>query len=486
LQADPKGEVRFQAFSSDGKRLASINDKGTLQLWDLEAWKLLHTWQVPLAYTRVRYGNQPVKLIPRPGITSLVFSNNNQLILAPLEREALVYRWQASSGAELKPVKVHSGGPTIDLPQTEKPAGRNLPLLRPRASQATMQDAPVEVLVPLDEKTFIAGRSQPRGSISVVQAETGLELRRLDGKRGFVRQLAVSSDGRTLAVPLGNQVVLHEVVSGRERCRLQVSCRTISAIAFSPSGNALVAASDNQGPLGDEAIVMQLWGLPLGRELARYEGPISRISSLTFSPDGRFFASAGLEPAVLVWDVSRAVKPGQLDSELSAGELARLWSELAGTDAADAYQAIGKLAQASRQAIPFLSKQLEQAPIRPHDQIDALVADLDSDRFAAREQATKELAELGSLAEPALRGALTGNPSAELRSRAEELLKNITGPPRVWLQQVRALEVLELVGNPEAQKVLQSLASRGPETSLAQEARASLARLLKRSRVKPG
>ena len=51
-----------------------------------------------------------------------------------------------------------------------------------------------------------------------------------------------------------------------------------------------------------------------------------------------------------------------------------------------------------------------------------LIADLDSDVFDVREKAAKEW-KLGAAAEPALRKALEGRPSAEVRRRVEGLLQ---------------------------------------------------------------
>ena len=56
-----------------------------------------------------------------------------------------------------------------------------------------------------------------------------------------------------------------------------------------------------------------------------------------------------------------------------------------------------------------------------------LIANLDSDRFSVREEARKELAGLGELAEGALRKTLTGNPSLAVRRQVEELLTTLGG-----------------------------------------------------------
>jgi hypothetical protein len=111
-----------------------------------------------------------------------------------------------------------------------------------------------------------------------------------------------------------------------------------------------------------------------------------------------------------------------------------------------------------------------------------LIAALDDNDFAAREKATAELGELGDLAEGALRRLVEGGPSAEARQRAEGLLETLSksAPSGEWLRALRALEVLEGVGTPQARQVLQTLAGGLPEARLTREAKASLERLERR------
>src|SRR5207244_4307264 len=92
-------------------------------------------------------------------------------------------------------------------------------------------------------------------------------------------------------------------------------------------------------------------------------------------------------------------------------------------------------------------------PAAPPDdkRIARLIADLDGDDFDTRERAAREVAAIGEAAEPALRKALAGDPSAELRRRAEEVLRQID-PSQAGevVRGVRAVEVLESLGTPEA------------------------------------
>jgi hypothetical protein len=106
-----------------------------------------------------------------------------------------------------------------------------------------------------------------------------------------------------------------------------------------------------------------------------------------------------------------------------------------------------------------------------------LVADLDSDQFAERDQARAELEKLGESARAALRRALDGKPSAEVRRRVEALLDKLDEPKLSpeRLRAVRALEALEQLATPDARRLVEELAGGAPEAWLTREAKTTKA-----------
>jgi hypothetical protein len=110
--------------------------------------------------------------------------------------------------------------------------------------------------------------------------------------------------------------------------------------------------------------------------------------------------------------------------------------------------------------------------------------DLDTNQFAVRESAKQELEKLGEIAAPACRKALEQKPSVEARRRLEALLEKQSrewqNPSSERLRTLRAVEVLEHIGTPEARQVLETLAKGAPEARLTQEAAESLQRLSRR------
>jgi replication-associated recombination protein RarA len=79
----------------------------------------------------------------------------------------------------------------------------------------------------------------------------------------------------------------------------------------------------------------------------------------------------------------------------------------------------------------------------------------------------------------ALRAAATKSVSLEVRRCVRQLLEKLgrSPPPPRQLQALRAIEVLEYLGTPEARRLLTSLAQGATHARLTQEAKAALERL---------
>jgi hypothetical protein len=243
---------------------------------------------------------------------------------------------------------------------------------------------------------------------------------------------------------------------------------TLYAIAFAPDGRTVLSA----GPEG----CLVLRETASGQERCRFAGHGSgAVYSLAFAPDGRRVISGGAEGTALIWDVTGGQPPGKV--QLSPAELETLWRDLGG-QGEGAHPAIWTLALAPGQAVPFLRERLRPVPVAEPKRLARLIADLDDDAFVVREQATRELEQLGDAAAEALRQALRRAPSPEVRQRAEALLDRLDGARMAAdvLRGLRAVEALEQAGTPEARQLLEALARGAEEARLTREARAALDR----------
>jgi hypothetical protein len=289
-----------------------------------------------------------------------------------------------------------------------------------------------------------------------------------------VFSIAFSPAGTILALGSSEgDIAVWDPLAGKELLHLKEIApqHFVNALAFSPDAKTLAAGYDAGG-------VIRLWELASAAVRHEWPTPSGWVRSLAFSPDGKYLASAGSDTTALIWDV-RALARGTGETIYATREiLDPLWADLADGDAAKAFRAINILAALPERSVPFLAARLRPIQSPDPERLTRLLAGLDSDQFAVRDQATRDLEALGELAEASLRKLLAAKPSLETRRRIADLLHRLSGPlpPGECLRCLRALEVLERAGTKEAQRVLQMLANGAPQARLTREAKAALSR----------
>jgi hypothetical protein len=128
--------------------------------------------------------------------------------------------------------------------------------------------------------------------------------------------------------------------------------------------------------------------------------------------------------------------------ELSAEKLAACWDELAGGRAERSYLAFWTLVAGGQPAARFLEAKLAGTAAKVEEkQLRQWVAELDHERFAVREAASRKLAEQLDAAAPLLKKELERGVSAEVRTRIERLLaRHASDPNKVRIEKgLRAL-----------------------------------------------
>jgi WD40 repeat protein len=403
-----------------------------------------------------------------------------------------------------------------------------------RALPKTEKEFALLLAVAPDGKTVTLSR---RGSAVIqMDLETGKEVRSFPwpGTGAGLLSSTLAPDGRTLIVcdHDTNHISLYDLASGRELRQLTFADEgrpplrppwgigsQISAVRVSPDSRLLVCG----GSTGLRTSLIELYDLPTGRlvrkldtarggtygmvispdgktlalggiliELAtgrerhQFVGHKGGIWAVAFSADGTALVTAGDDTTALVWDLTgRLWAKAAHGKPLARADLDACWADLAGDDAARAYQVIRRLAAAPASAVPFLKEKLVPLPPVDEKRLARLVADLDSPSFSDRTRAAKELEKLGELAAGHLQKALASKPSLEMSRRVEALLEKQghaswhPDPDRVRV--LRALEVLEFIGTPEARQVLERLAVGAPEARPTWEAKAAVERLARRT-----
>jgi hypothetical protein len=416
-----------------------------------------HPHRSPAAVWEV-FGDRPPIALARAG--SLVYAaaltpDNRSVVAAHADRQVRVYDTRTGALA-----RSFAGGPEM----------------------SSLAVAP-------DGATLAVGEAHR--SVGLFDLATGRERHRLDApakhSRAGVVPLAFTPDGRRLLTghspPINNRggvdgepvdsLIVWDIASGQEVQRIRITGlrpdvigdhHGIASIAVSPDGRLVATGGTDH--------TIRFTELATGRERRRFTGDGGAVLCVDFAPDGQRLASAESDGTALVWELYQAGP-----AELAEAGLSARWDDLAG-DADIAHQAIGAFLNA-RDGVPFLVKHLPPDAAVPEKRMARLVGDLDGPRFAAREEAEKELSRLADLAAPALRRALGNNPSAEVRQRAEKLLKAMEAPVSnaELLRKLRAVEALEHAGTPAAREHLQALAGGAAGAELTRAAADALKRL---------
>jgi WD40 repeat protein len=520
----PVNQARAVAFAPDGSLVASADEDGILTVWEVDAQKEPRP--------RTRLSQRPAGVALAPDGTFLVVSSENGSLAAHDTRTGRVVRaleaWDRPAatlalapggkllvgcdGREAALWDVATGRRRPPLPwlppiarSAFSPDGGVLALADSRGNVHAVDPAGGKVLPPLgdgglegggpalawsgDGRTLAATRRD--GCLAVYDLSRDREPPEFRRRSEPASALAFSPDGRLLAVGAQGSVRLIEVASGQEVRRLTGHRGWVSALAFSAdrrtlaSGGALLVHHHaSLLPVafiqpGEPDFAVRLWDVPGGEPVSSLVGHQNAVHYIAFSPDGGRLVSGGRDRTVLCWDVAAVTgRARPLALRLSADELAGLWADLAG-EAGPAWRAVEKLVRAGGVVPPLAAKMLPPAEGAAPARVAGWIADLDSDEFDRRERASHELGQLGEQAGPALRQALKAPPSAEARRRLEALLEYLeqgtTSPEQ--LRAVRAVQVLEGIGTPEARRVLQGWAGGAAGALLTEEARLALRRL---------
>jgi hypothetical protein len=475
-------------FGPDGSWLVIADSSSEVRLWDRSTGKPIRSFRV---------GDRAL-------IGSAALSADGRLLAAQTMNgptRATLHVWEVESGRELW----HRD--TTDLNVSDlcfSPDGRTLVLAADRTvclwntitakeirSNLFGTETVLVVTCSPDGKRMAGG--DRAGEVRVWDLASGQLVRQLSppprsGTFYAVRSLRFSPDSALLTCGQNSQVLIWETAGWQEVGKLGDHAGAVFDLAFAPDGHTLATACHDHK--------VRLWEVATWQKRKQFEGHRGLVYRTAFSPNGRTVASGSSDGEVLLWDVTgQATQPARPTKPLSEDKIEALWRELQGRDGAAAYRAVWELASAPGQSVPFLKERLVPAT-DGSAQIEQWLADLVAEDFAVRQQASAGLARLGKAAQPVLRRALTEPATAEERKRIEDLefrkrvgellekLESATPAPE-QLATTRTLEVLEILGTPEARAVLQTLAGGATGAPLTEEAKAALTRLNRSPRSDP-
>jgi RNA polymerase sigma factor (sigma-70 family) len=476
------------AVTPDGRGVATAGASGRLSLWDLSTGRERNHVQAPSPYFvqlardgRSAYAFESYDLDKggQKAIVTLDLVTGRQCGRIPLDFAVGEHSFHRFSLGEKGLALTDYVGQAVHLldPATGKfvASFRDSEML-PRDAEFADGDR-LLIAFCTDHTAFVwdvAKRVKVR-QIKMVE-DRGARKLRPDELAGWGYATAVSPDGKWIYYGgLNGNPRFFDTASGEEVHPYANPPVDFGSGVFSPDGRTRACGGGRS---------VRLIEVATGKERHSLTGHIGRVEHLRFSADGRTLVSASSDTTALVWDLTGRRTGAVSDKPLTTAELDACWTALAGDDAVKAYDAICSLAAVPSQAVPYVGRRV--LLVKPADGklFAALIANLDSDQFATREQAAGELEKLGETVLAACRNVLAGRPSAEVRRRLEAVVnkgeQERRTPSGESLRAIRAVEMLEHIGTPEARRLLEVMAKGIPEARLTYEANASAGRLANR------
>lgn len=128
----------------------------------------------------------------------------------------------------------------------------------------------------------------------------GKLLKTLTGHKGWVNQVRFSPDGQTLVSASEDQTIkLWNIKTGNLVRTLSGHQQRVTSVVFSPDGQTIASGS------GDRTV--RLWNLN-NNDTQILEAHTDQVNSVEFSPDGQWLVSAGQDQTLNLWQSGRLVE----------------------------------------------------------------------------------------------------------------------------------------------------------------------------------
>ena len=283
------------AFSADGKKFASVGQDNTAIIWD--------------AATREPLLKVKSKTKELFGVAFSLEGNT----LVTTSRDG-VQEWEVSTGRELQPL----GAPSSVI-MALSPNGKTFVFSGDNNGKVILADVASKQEMASFEKCWrpvfssdgkklalsCADMATRMTNIKIVEVATGKMLQSLKTPAP-AWMIAFSPDCKSLAAVTlignnpDNKVRLWDLLTGQEVMIFSGHGDGVGAVTFSPDGRRLATAGLDK--------TIKLWDTTTGDDLLTLRGHDQMVTSVAFSPDGQTLASTSVDKTIRLWRAATAAE----------------------------------------------------------------------------------------------------------------------------------------------------------------------------------
>jgi WD40 repeat protein len=283
---------------------------------------------------------------------------------------------------------------------------------------------------------------------------------------GLSAPFDISPDGRQLLHAVDKKLRVLDLSSGN--LMFQYAAKddvAYSHVKFGPDGRTFAAVATRESLTPDSTV--EVWDA-VGFAPWKRSRVIRGVSTAwPIARDGTRLATGGVDTTIIVWDVA-GLPVGEVPEDREVA-----WKRLGEPDPAAAAGAARRLQRADGWS--FLADRLKPDghDLPSPDRIKRLVADLGAPAFATREAARKELTKHIRLLRNDLKAARNTVTDPEQKSRLDGLIEtaSVLPPPEDMRRSLRVVQLLRGSTDPEAKRVLATLAAGHPDGWLTERAK---------------
>ena len=327
VRMESEHSIDTLSVSHDGALVAGAGSDGLVKVWEVNTGQLINTFR------------------HNAGVTSIAFSPTENII-ASGGRDKTVKLWDATTGTEILTIRrtevistvaFSPDGKTLAWIEASPPDTIHLWDVTTRAIIALYEDPTVfnmdSVAFSPDGKTFVTVDAE-HDIVKVWDINTGNTI---DLGHAGLTPISFSPDSTMLATGGTRGVKLWDVNTGRNASNIPVKPRSsVRLVSFSPDGRALayrvsqekftrlwdVTTQTQIGIIENPSIedwafspdgktlasaagrTITLWDVVTGQPIVTLEGPLGKVSHITYSPDGNTLASVSRDGTIRLWDIA--------------------------------------------------------------------------------------------------------------------------------------------------------------------------------------